>query len=158
MRLAGVTNIAEGNTFLDSYLPEYNRMFAKEAAEQTNYHRPIVNKRALDSILSIKTERALRNDFTVAHNKILYQIKSNIRAKKVTVEERTDGSMHLLHNGLRLKFKEIQVRPLKEEPPVKKPRLIRAHKQPATHPWKSPARAMIKARMQRQTASQNRTF
>jgi transposase len=158
MRLAGVTNIAEGNTFLDRYLPEYNRKFAKEAAEQANYHRPIVNKRALDTILSIKTERSLRNDFTVAHNKILYQITNNIRAKKVTVEERTDGSMYILHNGLRLKFKEIQVRPLQEEPPVKKPRLIRAHKQPATHPWKSPARAMAKARMQRQKASQNRTF
>jgi len=158
MRLAGVTNIADGNTFLDGYLPEYNRKFAKEAAKRANYHRPIINKRALDTILSIKTDHALRNDFTIAHNKKIYQIKSNIRAKKVTVEERTDGSMHILHNGLRLKFKEIQVRLLKEEPPVKKPRLIRAHKQLATHPWKSPARAMIKARMQRQTASQNRTF
>jgi hypothetical protein len=158
MRLSGVTNIAEGNTFLDGYLPEYNRKFAKEAAKQANYHRPIVNKRALDTILSIKTERALRNDFTVAHDKMLYQITSNIQAKKVTVEERTDGSMRILHNGLRLKFKEIQVRPLKEEPLAKKPRLMSVCKQPATHPWKSPARAMVKARMQRQTASQNRTF
>ncbi len=158
MRLAGVTNIAEGNTFLDGYLPEYNRKFAKEAAKQANYHRPIVNKWALDTILSIRTERALRNDFTVAHDKKLYQIKSNVRAKKVTVEERTDGSMRILHNGLRLKFKEIHVRTLKEDSPVKKPRFIRARKQPATHPWKSPARAMVKARMQRQTASQNRTF
>ncbi len=158
MRLAGVTNIVEGNTFLDGYLPEYNRKFAKEAAKQANYHRPIANKRALDAILSIKTERALRNDFTVAHDKMLYQIMSNIRAKKVTVEERTDGSMRILHNGLRLKYKEIRVRPLKEEPPAKKPRIMRVHKQPATHPWKSPARAMVKARMQRQTASQNRTF
>ncbi len=156
MRLAGVTNIAEGNTFLDGYLPEYNRKFAKEAAEQANYHRPVVNKRALDSILSIKTARALRNDFTVAHDKILYQVMSNIQAKKVIVEERTDGSMRILHNGLRLKFKEIQTRPLKEK--VSLPRLIRVREQPLTHPWKSPARAMAKARMQRQTASQNRTF
>jgi len=124
MGLAGVTNIAEGNTFLTGYLPQYNRKFAKEAAEQANFHRPIVNKRALDTILSIRSERALRNDFTVAHDKKLYQIKSNIRAKKVTVDERPDGSMRILHNGL----------------------------------WKSPARAMAKARMQRQTASQNRTF
>jgi transposase len=158
MRLAGVTNIAEGNTFLDGYLPEYNRRFAKEAAERANYHRPIVNKRALDTILSIKTERALRNDFTVAHDKILYQVMSNIQARKVIVEERTDGSMRILHNGLRLTFKEIQVRPRKEEPSVTRPRLIRVRTQPVTHPWKSPARAMAKARMQRQTASQNRTF
>ncbi|HAM53060.1 MAG TPA: ISNCY family transposase [Nitrospiraceae bacterium] len=158
MRLAGVTNIGEGNTFLDGYLPEYNRRFAKEAAKRANYHRPIVNKRALDTILSIRTERALRNDFTITHNKKLYQIKSNIRAKKIIVQERTDGSMRVLHNGLRLKFKEIEARPLKEKLPAKRPRLIRAHTQPVTHPWKSPARALIKARMQRQAISQNRTF
>ena len=158
MRLSGVTNIAEGNTFLDSYLPEYNTKFAKEAAKQANYHRPVVNKRALDTILSIKTERALRNDFTVAHDKRLYQITSNIQAKKVTVEERTDGSMRILHNGLRLKFKELQVRPLKEEQSVKRMRLMIVRKQPVTHPWKSPARAMTKARMYRQAISQNRTF
>ena len=158
MRLVGVTSIAEGNTFLTGYLPEYNRKFAKEAAKQADYHRPIVNKRALDTILSIKIDRALRNDFTIAHDKKLYQIKSNIRAKKVTVEERTDGSMHILHDGQRLKYKKIDDRPMKEEITSRKPRIPRVRKQPATHPWKSPARAMVKARMQRQAVSQNRTF
>jgi hypothetical protein len=158
MRLAGVTNIGESNTFLDGYLPEYNRQFAKEPAKRANYHRPIVNTRALDTILAIKTERALRNDFTVSHNKNLYQIKSNIRAKKITVEERTDGSMRMIHNGLQLRFKEIQARPLKEERPLKRPKLIRVRTQPVTHPWKSPARAMVRARMQRQAIAQNQTF
>jgi hypothetical protein len=65
----------------------------------------------------------------------------DISSKQVTVEERTNGSMHILNNGLRLKFREIQVRPLKEEPPVKKPRFIRVRKQPITHPWKSPSKA-----------------
>lgn len=158
MRLAGVRNIAEGNTFLDGYLPEFNSKYAKEAAQKADFHRPVANKRALDTILSIKTVRALRNDFTVAHDKKLYQIKSNIRAKQVIVEERTDGSLRILHNGLRLRFEQIHVRPLKEEPPVKKPRLMRVRRQPISHPWKSPARAMMKARLQRQALSQNRTF
>lgn len=158
MRLVGVTNIAEGNAFLDGYLPEYNRKFAKEAAEQADFHRPIVNKKALDTILSIKTDHALRNDFTIAHDKKLYQIKSNVRAKKVTVEERTDGSMHILHDGQRLKYKKIDDRPMKEEIPSRKSRIIRVRQQPVTHPWKSPARAMAKARSQRQAVSQNQTF
>lgn len=51
MRLAGVTNIAEGNAFLDSYLPEFNRKYAKEAAQEADFHRPVVNKRALDNPL-----------------------------------------------------------------------------------------------------------
>ena len=153
MRLAGVTNIAEGNTFLDGYLPEFNRMFAKKAAQKSNFHRPIVNKRALDTILSIKTDRSLRNDFTIAHNKKLYQIKSNIRAKKLTVEERTDGTMRIIHNGQQLKYQEILSRPVRTEKTVEKPRPIRVWTPSEAHPWKSPAKAMIKVRTDLQAAS-----
>jgi len=55
MRLAGVTNITEGNVFLDIYLPEYNRMFARTAAQKADFHRPVVHKRVLDRVLAIKT-------------------------------------------------------------------------------------------------------
>ena len=153
MRLAGVTNIAEGNTFLDGYLPEFNRMFAKEAAQKADFHRPIVNKRALDTILSIKTDRALRNDFTIAHNKKLYQIKSNIRAKTVTVEERTDGTMRIIHNDQKLKYQEIIARPERTEKAAEKPRSTRVWTPSETHPWKSPAKAMVKTRAELQVAS-----
>jgi len=150
MRLAGVTNITEGNTFLDGYLPEYNEKYAKEAAKQADFHRPIANKRALDTILSIKTDRSLRNDFTIAHNKKLYQVKSNVRTKKVTVEERTDGTMRIVHNGQQLQYQVIVARPMKKEETATKPKLIRAWKPSDSHPWKSPARAMVKTRTQLQ--------
>jgi transposase-like protein len=156
MRLAGVTNIAEGNTFLDSYLPEFNTKYAKEAAQEADFHRPIVNKRALDTILSIKTDRSLRNDFTIAHNKKLYQIKSNIRAKKVIVEERTDGIMRIFHNGQQLKYQEIVARSQQETKSAKKPSALislRSWKPSESHPWKSPARAMVKARTELRASS-----
>lgn len=153
MRLAGVTDIAGGNAFLDGYLPAYNRKYAKEAAQNADFHRPVANTRALDTILSIKTDRALRNDFTIAHNKKLYQIKSNIRAKTVIVEERTDGTMRIIHNGQRLRYQEIIARPLRTEKPKEKPRPIAAHKPSESHPWKSPAKAMVKARAELQATS-----
>jgi len=156
MRLAGVTNIAEGNAFLDSYLPEYNTKYAKEAAQKVDFHRPVVNKRLLNTILSIKTDRSLRNDFTIAHNKKLYQIKSNIRAKKVTVEERTDGTMRIIHNSQQLKYQEIiarPLRPLRIEKSAEKPRPITAWKPSESHPWKSAAKALVKARTELQATS-----
>jgi transposase-like protein len=153
MRLAGVTNIAEGNTFLDSYLPEYNAKYAKEAAQKADFHRPIVNKRALDTILSIKTDRSLRNDFTIAHNKKLYQIKSNIRTKKVTVEERTDGSMRIIHNSQKLVYQEILSRPIRIEKTSAKLKSIRQWKPSETHPWKSSFKAVAKRRTAFQAAS-----
>lgn len=44
MRLVEISDIPEGNAFLDGYLPKYNRKFAKEPAKWANYHRPVVNK------------------------------------------------------------------------------------------------------------------
>ncbi len=156
MRLAGVTNRAEGNAFLDGYLPEYNTKYAKEAAQKADFHRPVVNKRALDTILSIKTDRSLRNDFTIAHNKKLYQIKSNIRAKKVIVEERADGTMRITHNAQQLKYQEIvarPLRPLRMEKSAEEPKSITAWKPSDSHPWKNPAKAMVKERTELQAAS-----
>jgi len=150
MRLAGVTNITEANAFLDTYLPEYNRMFAKPAAQKANFHRPVINKRLLDSILAIKTERTLRNDFTIAHNKKLYQVNDNVRTKTVTVEERTDGTLHLIHNNQRLRYNEIDIRPEQEKETAMKTKIRILRKPTAEHPWKSPAKAMLKARRELQ--------
>jgi len=153
MRLAGVTNIAEGNVFLDTYLAEYNRMFARKAAQKANYHRPVANKRALDRILAIKTPHALRNDFTITHNRKLYQVDDTIRAKKVTVEERTDGTLHLIHNDQHLRYHEIDIRPAREKKKTKRPRPRLEWKPRADHPWQSPAKAMLKARRELQATT-----
>lgn len=111
MRLKDIKSIEGGNKFLAWYLPVYAERFGVVPASPANLHRPLSKTIDLDKILCKKTERALRNDFTVAHDKKLYQIENNIRARKVTVEERTDGSMLIHHKGAPLKFKEIKIRP-----------------------------------------------
>ena len=113
MRLKGVKSIEEGNRFLEWYLPVYAKRFGVVPAKTADLHRPRPKTIDLDKILCKKTEHALRNDFTVAHDKKLYQIENNIRTSKVVVEERTDGSMLIKHRGSLLKFKEIHVRPKK---------------------------------------------
>lgn len=137
MRLAGVKNREEGNTFLEAYLPKYNRRFGVAPAKEADLHRPFKDRKELDRILSIRNKRALRNDFTVAHNKKLYQIKNNIRTKNVVVEERTDGSMRIMHNGQRLKYKEIKSRPIQEAKKPMLPRVWKGVKPAAAHPWKA---------------------
>ena len=73
-------------------------------------HRSVGEGLDLDRILCVKTERALRNDFTVAHEGKLYQVLDNVRAKKVMVEERMDETMLIFHGEQKLKFKPILVR------------------------------------------------
>ena len=135
MRLRGIKTVEEANKFLAEYLPRYNRKFEVKPKEKTDLHRKIPNGLNLDRILCIKTERVLRNDFTIAHNKKLYQIEDNIKAGRVTVEERINGTIVITHNNTFLKFKEITERSEKQ----KKPRILKKKtftKPAADHPWR----------------------
>jgi hypothetical protein len=140
MRLKGIKSIEEANKFLKHYLPAYNRRFNVEPIGKTDLHRKIPKHINLDSILSIKTERTLRNDFTVAHNRKLYQVLSYTNAKKVTVEERTNGKIFITSKGRQLSCKEIALRPKKKE--ESKPYVSlepkRPYIPPLEHPWKRP--------------------
>ena len=104
MRLRGIRTIEEGNGFLKQYLPVYNRRFSVPPREANNLHRPLPKGFNLDAILCIKTERTLRNDFTVAHNKKLYQIEDRTRASKVMVHEHIDGSLKMYLSGSALEI------------------------------------------------------
>jgi len=113
MRLRGISSIAEANEFLREYLPIYNRRFAKRAAQTENLHRPIPKGLNLHRILCIKTERTVRNDFTIAHDRKLYQIEEAVKTKKLMVEEYTDGSMTIWCRQQMVKFRQIATRPEK---------------------------------------------
>src|SRR4030042_251852 len=139
MRLRKIKSTEEANLFLKEYLPGYNKRFAVPAPKSADLHRPLPKGIDLDTILCKKTERALRNDFTVAHDKKLYQIENNIRTQKVIVEERIDGSMLIRHKNMMLKFKEITVRPEKIiQPKPSRPYVFpnRAHTPAENHPWR----------------------
>lgn len=137
MRLMGIKSIDEANEFLTIYLPKHNRKFKKPAASDADLHRPAPHSRALDHILCIKEERMVKNDFTIAHNCKLYQIEQAIRAEKVTVEERLDGTMHISYKGQGLRYREITKKPAKE---ISESTLLQEKKPwtpPADHPWKT---------------------
>jgi len=114
MRLRRIGSIEEANLFLEEYWPRFNRKFAVEAKEKEDFHRPVPRGLKLDDVLCIQEKRALRNDFTVAYNRRLYQVEDSIRASKVMVYEGLDGSIRLKYKGRILKIREITSRPLTE--------------------------------------------
>lgn len=137
LRSRNITTIVQANEFLTEYVPEFNKRFRRKPAEGGDLHRPAPLSRELDEILSVKTERTLRKDFTVAHNQKLYQVHDAVRARKIIVQERIDGSMYFLHKEKRLRYTAITTRPVKEAKP---PRIIQRARwswtPPTTHPWK----------------------
>lgn len=137
MRLGEIRTIEEGNTFLEGYLPLYNKRFSVRPREKEDFHRPLAKGLDLDAILCIKTQRALRNDFTVAHNRKLYQVEDKIHAAKVMVQDRINGSMRIYHKDRALRFKEITARPLRQKKPLVIQKRIKPYTPPTDHPWRS---------------------
>ena len=99
MRLADVSTLDAANQFLEGYLPIYNQRFTVQPAQVADLHRPRPASRDLDRSLCIKTPRGLRRDWTVAHHGHLYQVRTNVRATHVLVEERVDGTLRITHQG-----------------------------------------------------------
>lgn len=140
LRLAGITTLEAANRFLEGYLPGSNRRFSVPPAQGADLHRSLPAGCDLAGILCLKTRRALRPDFTVAHHGRLYQIEDPLRATHVLVEERLDGSLRITHQGQRLRSHPIAARPVR---PAARPRTLSRRPPwtpPPDHPWRVPFR------------------
>lgn len=137
MRLQGIKNPEGGNKFLEKYLPVYNKRFVVSPVKEDNFHREVPEGLDLDSIFCIKTERVLRNDFTVSYNNKVYQVKENVSGKKVIVEEKTDGKIVISYKGKALKFKELPARPERQPKPLYRFSPKKRYIPPADHPWRA---------------------
>ena len=117
LRLRGISNILDGNRYLwGEYIPDHNRRFAVEPASLTDTHKPLLKCHDLAAILSIQEERQVYNDFTVRYKIRFFQLGPKqpvrvCRGGKVRVQERSDGSIHIVSKGQRLKMHEIPKRP-----------------------------------------------
>jgi hypothetical protein len=136
MRLRNIATIEEANGFLDEFWAQYNERFAIAPAGPKDLHRKIPQRLDLDQILCVKADRVLRNDFTVAYQGKLYQIEDHIRASKVKVHERLDGSISMRYKHRPLRFKEIGLRPAREKKPSLKSEK-RVSIPPPDHPWRN---------------------
>ncbi|NKE73449.1 ISNCY family transposase [Candidatus Manganitrophus noduliformans] len=136
MRLEKIASIEEANRFLEKYLLIYNKRFEVAPAKAADLHRTAPPARELDRILCIKSERVLRKDWTLCYEGKLYQIQENIRAERLCIEERLDGSLHLMHQGRSLRYSEILTRPVKVQPPANRSQTPKSSTPCSEHPWR----------------------
>jgi transposase len=136
MRLKGIKTKQEANDFLEEYLPVYNRQFSIPAANDTDIHMELPKYFNAHKALCIKTQRTVKNDHTIVVDSKLYQIEDKITSRKVIVEEKVDGSLHIMNNGASLKYREITERPRKIQNTYDR----RVYNQPPIpskdHPWR----------------------
>lgn len=98
LRLAGISTLEQANTFLrERYIAEFNRRFAKPAAEKGTAFRKC-GRKDLDWVFSIQTERTVAQDNTIVlQNRYLQLDKTRFRNTlagcTVTVCEHLDGRL-----------------------------------------------------------------
>jgi transposase-like protein len=106
LRLAGAKTLGEANKVLKVYLHKHNQKFSIEAFSKIDMHRKVKGIK-LTKALCIKTKRRVRNDFTIAHNRSLYQIKTYTPDIDVEVRETIKGKMEIWDKRKSLKYKKI---------------------------------------------------
>lgn len=139
MRLEKIKTREEANEFLEEYLPQYNKRFARIPRSPVNLHRRSIEIRLI-RVLSIRSERVLRNDNTIRHNRKLYQIKDRFLGsgpRRIVVEERLNGKLFLKEGDRSLCYQVIP-EPRKEapKPSAPKPKRPTRHPAKADHPWR----------------------
>lgn len=145
LRLANISTVEEGNQFLKEFIPKFNSRFSVRAKKNGDVHRLLSQeeKQSLGSILSIKSQRRINNDFTIQFKNHFYQLEEiqplTVRPKeKVRVEEHLDNTVHFSIRGKKLKYFTLLQKPQKI---AKQPVILTNHplnyKPPANHPWRS---------------------
>lgn len=110
LRLGGIDSIAAANAWLPGFVADYNRRFAVTPERTEDAHRSVLHSDAeLDLILCLHHQRKLSKNLTLQCHNRLYQIINQgkgyrLRHTRVTVCERFDGAVTLLHDGQTLDY------------------------------------------------------
>lgn len=136
LRLAKAKSRKEANAVLEGYLDDFNSKFQVAAKRKGDLHRPVNKMICLDDILSVQTERSLRNDRTVLHNNRWYQVLNRTRAKDVTVYDYLNGCISIKNGNNRLEYKVIEGPVLRIKPRILKPGMRKQYVPPKDSYWR----------------------
>jgi len=104
LRRAGARTLEEANQVLSAYLPRFNALFARPAAERQHAYRRLPPHIDLDGILSFHYVRTVANDNTVRLEERLVHVEPGPGGRSyagchVELQERLDGSLAVLYKG-----------------------------------------------------------
>jgi molybdenum-dependent DNA-binding transcriptional regulator ModE len=115
LRLRGAKTIAEANMILrGGFIDTLNRKFSHPAISSEDFHVPLLPHQDLRDVFCFEQTRSVSQDWVVRNDNRFYQLlraseKGSLprATSKVTVRTWLDGSVHILHRGRRLLFKEL---------------------------------------------------
>lgn len=144
LRLKDVSTIEEANQFLTKlFIPAFNKRFSVVPRSETNMHRALSapEHKQLPIICAMQETRRVMNDYTIAHNRRLYQINPKQQTlvrvgDQVIICTKLNSSKAIVKAGRQLEFTEITERPHRLTVPKGPDKRLIGRPQPLTHPWK----------------------
>lgn len=109
LKLAKVMTIDQGNQFLVSWLPVFNRRFMVTPASTVSSYRPVSNHRSLDLIFSIQEDRLVRADNTISFEGTMYLMsaakqRTSFAKAIITVHRLINGDIRIFYKGQELAY------------------------------------------------------
>ena len=109
LRLAGISTIDAANTFLPSFVANYNGRFAKPAARDQNFHRSVDPRQDLDQILCWREQRQVSHQLVVNYSRMKLTLKPEglavrLCGKMVEIYDFPDGRLEIRWKGRSLPY------------------------------------------------------
>jgi transposase len=140
LRLEAINDLEAANEFLEKkFLPALNQKFTVTARSSVDAHRQ--GSWNLGEILSWEEARVVGKDWTVAWDGRWFQINAeheglSLAGRKVVVRQLRCGTVQLLYEGAKLRWKELPARPLRVTAPPRRMGRIQLLKPGKAHPWR----------------------
>jgi hypothetical protein len=147
LRLAGISDRASANAYLETFRQDFNQRFAQPARSSHDAHRPLLVNGNLEHILSHQETRTLTKNLTLQYDRAIYQIQTErptyaLQNAKVIVCQKASGEVTILYQDKPLAFTPF--RPQSRQAVEVTSKTIDAelhrsqvsHKPAANHPWR----------------------
>lgn len=110
MRLADISSIDAGNTFLPDFIADFNGRFAKPPANSKDLHRPMSSRDTLEDAFTWRVERTLSQALTLQYDKVMFILDPTEEAqdaigKRVTIVDFPDGRLAVRYKGADLPYR-----------------------------------------------------
>ena len=108
LRIAGISNMEDGNAFLGGFVERYNARFAKVPAKPDNLHRALnIEPDRLAEVFCLRDKRYVTKDLTMKYDRKSIRLEVNdltrgLVGKYVDVYEMPDGRIQVRAKGVAL--------------------------------------------------------
>jgi len=108
LRIAGISNVEDGNAFLTDFVERYNARFAKAPAKPDNLHRALnIEPDRLAEVFCLRDKRYVTKDLTLKYDRKRIRLEVNdlsrgLVGKYVDTYEFADGRIQVRAKGVAL--------------------------------------------------------